>query len=140
MQTLALDLEGTLISNVVSCWARPGLNDFLRWAVATFDRVVVFSAASPARVQCALDALVEMRDIEQRFAKLPIVNWSRIGHKKLEYVDAANPDQVWLVDDYEEYVDPSERHRWVAVNTWEAPYAPTDNELYRVQQAIEARL
>ena len=37
-RVLAMDLEGTLVSNAVSQLPRPGLYDFLEWAAATFER------------------------------------------------------------------------------------------------------
>jgi hypothetical protein len=43
---LALDLEGTLISNAVSQIPRPGLRDFLDYARTTFDEVVLFTTVS----------------------------------------------------------------------------------------------
>ena len=40
---LALDLEGTLISNAVSQIARPGLRPFLDEVRGQFDQLVVFT-------------------------------------------------------------------------------------------------
>jgi hypothetical protein len=37
---LTLDLESTLVSNAVSQFARPGLYDFLAWALSSFERIV----------------------------------------------------------------------------------------------------
>jgi hypothetical protein len=66
---IALDLEGTLISNAVRSFPRPGLSAFLDFCQAHFERVVLFSrqrgagAADPGcnrgRAFCALN-LVEL--------------------------------------------------------------------------------
>jgi hypothetical protein len=47
--TIALDLEGTLISNAVSQFPRPGLFTFLEYCHQNFDRSVVFTAVNEVR-------------------------------------------------------------------------------------------
>ncbi|MGD9830135.1 MAG: hypothetical protein AB7E70_06365 [Hyphomicrobiaceae bacterium] len=49
-RVLALDLEGTLISNAMSCIPRPGLFAFLEGCREMFARVVLFAAVLEARV------------------------------------------------------------------------------------------
>jgi hypothetical protein len=46
---LALDLEGTLISNAISQIPRPGLYLFLDNCSQKFDRIVIFTAISEKR-------------------------------------------------------------------------------------------
>ena len=41
---IALDLEGTLISNAVSQFPRPGLYSFLEYCQENFSRIVIFTA------------------------------------------------------------------------------------------------
>ena len=50
LHVLALDLEGTLISNAMSCIPRPGLFAFLEGCREMFARVVLFTAVLEARV------------------------------------------------------------------------------------------
>ena len=40
---VAIDLEGTLISNAVSQFPRPGLYYFLEYCYKNFDRLVIFT-------------------------------------------------------------------------------------------------
>ena len=40
VEVLALDLEGTLVSNAMSQIARPGLRDFLEFCGEAFPRIV----------------------------------------------------------------------------------------------------
>jgi hypothetical protein len=47
--TIALDLEGTLISNAVSQFPRPGLFTFLEYCHKSFDRLVIFTAVNEVR-------------------------------------------------------------------------------------------
>ena len=72
--TLALDLEGTLISNAMSQIPRPGLNDFLVRSRALFDRVVIYTAVAESRfrgiaAQLAAEGFVSAT---LNVAKLPI--------------------------------------------------------------------
>jgi hypothetical protein len=48
-KVLALDLEGTLISNAVSIFPRPGLYNFLEFCHDTFDKIVLFTSVSEER-------------------------------------------------------------------------------------------
>jgi hypothetical protein len=47
--TIALDLEGTLISNAVSQFPRSGLFAFLKYCHENFDRLVIFTAVNEVR-------------------------------------------------------------------------------------------
>ncbi len=49
IEVLALDLEGTLISNAMSQIARPGLRDFLEFCGAAFSRLVMYTFISEDR-------------------------------------------------------------------------------------------
>ena len=57
-KTLALDLEGTLISNALpmDCTPRPGLWDFLSWAKRHF-RVVLYTNVFPRRARASRTSL-----------------------------------------------------------------------------------
>lgn len=48
-QVLALDLEGTLISNAISQIPRPGLFEFLSRCTELFPRIVIFTAIAERR-------------------------------------------------------------------------------------------
>jgi hypothetical protein len=62
--TIALDLEGTLISNAVSQFPRPGLFTFLEYCHQNFDRVVIFTAVNEVRfrsISRTLCVLINLR-------------------------------------------------------------------------------
>lgn len=58
-RVLALDLEGTLISNALSIFPRPGLRDFLEDCRASAPAIVLFTAVSASRVRTIQQLLVE---------------------------------------------------------------------------------
>jgi NLI interacting factor-like phosphatase len=61
--TIALDLEGTLISNAVSQFPRPGLFTFLEYCHRNFNRLVVFTAVNEVRFRSIARTLAENRDV-----------------------------------------------------------------------------
>lgn len=135
-RVLALDLEGTLISSAVSQFPRPGLRGFLEWALATFERVVIFTSVRAELARSVLATLVEYGDAPAAAADLEVVDWSgRV--KDLRFVRGATPDEVVLVDDQERVIEPSQRGRWVAIAEWDDPSAD-DRELARVRALLAA--
>ena len=57
VKVLALDLEGTLISNAVSQIARPGLFDFLEDCRELFPRIVIFTSVNEERFRAIANLL-----------------------------------------------------------------------------------
>jgi NLI interacting factor-like phosphatase len=128
---LALDLEGTLISNAMSRFPQPGLLRFLEGVQAHFPRVVLFTAVSEARVRPILELLVDEGTAPLWFRAIEIVTWT--GEvKDLRFIDSCEPLDARLVDDLESYVHPEQRAQWVPIIPFVAPYAATDRELDRV--------
>lgn len=136
-RVLALDLEGTLISSAVSQFPRPGLRDFLAWALGAFERVVVFSSVRAEVAREVMATLVEYGDAPAAFADVEIVAWQG-KLKDLGFVRGATPAEVLLVDDQERVIDPAQRDRWVAVAEWDDPAVTDDRELERVRSVLEA--
>ena len=61
--TLALDLEGTLISNAMSQLPRQGLYAFMEGCAQRFERVVIFSAVRAERTRAILETLAAEGDV-----------------------------------------------------------------------------
>ena len=61
--TIALDVEGTLISNAVSQFSRPGLFTFLEYCHQNFDRLVLFTAVNEVRFRSISRTLAELLHI-----------------------------------------------------------------------------
>jgi hypothetical protein len=59
--------------------------------------------------------------------------------KDLRFIQDADVEKTLLLDDYEGYVHPEQRHRWIAVEPFVAPYSSGDRELLRVRGLLEAR-
>ena len=61
--TIALDVEGTLISNSVSQFPRSGLFTFLEYCHQNFDRLVIFTAVNEVRFRLIARTLAELLQI-----------------------------------------------------------------------------
>ena len=70
---IALDLEGTLISNAVSQIPRPGLWSFLEGCRSLAARVVIFTAVSEERFRAIAGVLVEDGFAPEWFASIDYV-------------------------------------------------------------------
>ena len=72
---LALDLEGTLISNAMSQIPRPGLHAFLSRCRELFTRIVMFTTVDEASFRKIEQSLVEEGFAPDWFATLKYVQW-----------------------------------------------------------------
>ena len=138
-RVLALDLEGTLISNAVSCFPRPGLYAFLEFCRDRFDRVVLFTTVPENRCRPILNALVDEGSAPAWLRDIEFVEWTG-PHKDLRFIRDADAATALLVDDLETYVHPEQRSQWIPIAQFAAPYPPTDTELGHVIERLRARL
>ena len=125
---LALDLEGTLISNAVSQIPRPGLFSFLEEASRLFPRIVIFTAVREATFRSVAQGLVDSGDAPAWFADLEYVNWHGTA-KDLRFIKDACIEDIVLVDDFEGYVMAEQKQHWIAIKSYENPYGTDDREL-----------
>jgi hypothetical protein len=108
--TIALDLEGTLISNAVSQFPRPGLFIFLEYCHQNFDR------------------LAEAQDVPAWFVDLEYINWHGT-YKDLSFIPEGVIDRTILIDDRIEYIHPDQKDRWLEIPGYDYPYPDDDREL-----------
>ncbi|MEW8030219.1 MAG: NIF family HAD-type phosphatase [Candidatus Thiodiazotropha sp.] len=135
--TIALDLEGTLISNAFSQFPRPGLRAFLDYCVKRFDRVVLFTCVNEERVRNIWTALESDGHIPSELIDIEIVQWQG-RYKDLNYL-GISPVNTLLIDDQEAYVEPEQKANWVDIKCWDYPYERDDLELVTVLVKIESK-
>jgi hypothetical protein len=68
--TIALYLKGTLISNAVSQFPRPGLFTFLEYCHQKFDRLVIFTVVNEVRFRSISRTLSEAQDVPAALQQL----------------------------------------------------------------------
>lgn len=129
--TLALDLEGTLISNAVSQFPRHGLFNFLSWCYDNFSRIVLFTAVRPELARSIIKDLASRNDVPTWFADIEIVEWS--GKKKdLLFINECQPKEVLIVDDQECYIVDSQKSQWIHIKEYTRPFSVQDDELEQI--------
>lgn len=135
---LAVDLEGTLISNAVSAFARPRLAEFLGWASTRFAQVVLYTAVPAARAAVVLKRVTELDGVPA--AVMPTRVLTQEGPcKGLHHVDR-DTWPILLLDDQAGAVCPDEVEQWVPIQPWSAPYANDDDGLRGARQLLEAAI
>jgi NLI interacting factor-like phosphatase len=126
--TIALDLEGTLISNAVSQFPRPGLFTFLEYCHQSCARLVIFTAVNEVRFRSIARTLVEAGDVPDWFVDLEYINWHGT-YKDLSFIPHCTIDRTILIDDRIEYIHPDQKDRWMEIPGYEYPYPDDDREL-----------
>jgi hypothetical protein len=140
IKVIALDLEGTLISNAMSQFPRPGLYQFLEFCRRHFERMVIFTAVSEERTRHIAQILAETGDVPAWFASsLEYIVWSG-EHKDLKFVEGANIEEILLLDDQEAYIHPEQKEQWLPVKEYQTPYTEDDDELKELSKLIKAKI
>jgi len=126
---LALDLEGTLISNAISQIPRPGLRRFLEEVRSEFERLVLFTTVPKDRVRAIATLLQSEGSVPAWFPELQYIEWSG----KTKDLRCVSPviGSALLLDDHGPYVHPGQRHLWVEIPLFGSPY-PSDDDGLRV--------
>ena len=139
LKVLALDLEGTLISNAVSQIARPGLFDFLEDCRKLFPRIVIFTSVNEERFRSIATLLITEGYAPNWFAEIEYISWSGES-KNLIFVDGALPGEILLVDDYEKYIHPGQESQWIKAPEFDHPYSDDDLGLREILRHLRIRV
>lgn len=136
---LALDLEGTLISNAMSQIPRPGLAEFLTRCAELCPRIVMFTTVKEEQFRTIARLLVDEEVVPAWFADMEYITWHG-ETKDLRFVPGVHPHQVLLVDDFEKYVHPGQEAQWMQVEHFDYPYSSTDTGLAKMLSALTDRI
>ncbi|WP_102947073.1 NIF family HAD-type phosphatase [Stenotrophomonas sp. VV52] len=131
---LALDLEGTLISNATSQIPRPGLYRFLEEIHARFDRLVMFTTVPEQRFRSIATLLVRDGCAPEWFADLQYIIWS--GQTKDLRLASPTLGDALLLDDYGPYVHSGPEHLWIQVPLFGSPYPEDDDGLHGALRSL----
>jgi len=135
---LAMDLEGTLISNAVSQIPRPGLFSFLQYVHSRFSRLVIFTSVPEPLARRICNLLVSEKVAPVWFAHVPYVVWEG-PTKDLRFV-VPEVGQALLFDDHSPYVHPGQEKLWVEIPLFGTPYADGDTGFDLAKLRIDERL
>lgn len=139
VSVLALDLEGTLISNAMSQIPRPGLGEFLEHVYTLFERVVLYTTVSEQKARGIAHQLVSEGAAPAWLEQIEYVSWPGTT-KDLSLIPGIHWRNALLVDDYEAYVHPGQKSQWVEIEQFGYPYPDHDRQLVVALTEIEERL
>lgn len=139
MRVIALDLEGTLISNAMSQIARPGLYDFLEECRNLCSRIVIFTTVKEDLFYQIATTLVSEGLAPGWFKEIEYVHWSG-ETKNLSFINNVDHTQVVLVDDFEGYVCAEQKSQWIEIKHFCYPYSDADEELKSVLRKLELHM
>ncbi|WP_411849341.1 NIF family HAD-type phosphatase [Stenotrophomonas sp. LGBM10] len=135
---LALDLEGTLISNAISQIPRPGLFQFLENVRSQFEELVMFTTVPEPLTRNIAGLLVREGSAPEWFTQLSYVQWSG-KTKDLSYV-CPRLGGALLLDDHGPYVHPGQEQFWVEIPLYGSPYSEDDKGLKIASARLLERL
>lgn len=124
---LALDLEGTLISNAVSQFPRPGLRDFVETCLAFYDKVVLFTFVKEELSRPILLALEKDGYLPENFAAIVGIIRPDGSRKDLRLV-AKNPRAALLIDD-DDVAMPGQEKRVLRIPQFMPPFDHSDDRV-----------
>ena len=136
--TIALDLEGTLISNAVSQFPRPGLRVFLDSCEERFNRVCVYTAVRDVVCVPIIKTMVDEQNAPSWLLETELVQWDRTV-KDLSNISNSEIKDCLILDDNPDYIVESQVSKWIQIEKFSSPYPDSDRELERVQSVIEKR-
>ena len=128
LKVIALDLEGTLISNAVSQIPRPHLFEFLERCKSITCRVVMFTTINEELFRKIASMLVLEGVAPEWFKEIEYINW-RGKTKNLEFIPNSEVDSSILVDDFYAYIKDGQEANWVEIKQFSYPYSDDDQEL-----------
>ena len=137
--TIALDLEGTLISNAVSQFPRPGLRGFLDFCAERFNRVCIYTAVRDEVTLQIIRTMVDEETAPSWILQSELIQWDRTV-KDLTNIPECEITECVIVDDNPDYIVDSQVSQWIHIEKYSSPYSKDDRELERVQALIEQRL
>ena len=137
MITLALDIEGTLISHASTMIPRPGLRAFLEFCGGKFNRIVFLSFVDEERGRVILNHMADEGHMPEwvRTAEYFHARGGKPGAKDLRQL-GVEPDQALLVDDQPQVLPREQLHRLVQVPEFKVPFPANDQALDEAQNRI----
>ena len=136
--TIALDLEGTLISNAVSQFPRPGLREFLLFCAEQFERVCIYTAVRDEVCVPIIQTMVDEENAPKWILESELIQWDRTV-KDLVNIPNSEIADCLILDDNPDYIVDTQVSQWIQIEKFMAPYPDSDRELERVTTVIEER-
>jgi hypothetical protein len=136
---LALDLEGTLMGNVASAVARPGLHRFLTCCRSLVARLVVVASVPEPQFREVARRLVAEASAPAWFADVEYA-LRHADSNEAPQLSHAEPPFTLLVGGPGSQADADHKSQWLAVPKYEPSPDSDDGELDRILEEIARRV
>ena len=130
IKVIALDLEGTLISNALSQIPRPNLFSFLEDCNSFCDRIVIFTTVGEDKFREIATLLVDEEVAPSWFKDIEYINWEG-KTKDVTFISDVESHEVLLIDDFSGYVHLGQESQWIEAKQFAYPYSEQDLELVK---------
>ena len=145
MKILALDIEGTLISNAVSIFPRNYLYKFLEYVNTKFDRIVIMTCLEQRKFREVANILCKNYEAPSWFENLEYIHWKIFQtidwyssqpefYKSLKFINE-DISNSWIIEDMGKYICPGEESQWIPIKSFERPYKK-DKEFKRIMKIL----
>lgn len=146
IKVIALDFEGTLVSNAISLFPRPGLFDFLEFCRVSFERIVMFTYVDENNLRRFIKILYDEGNVPEWFVNVEYVNWQdrpesiNKRYKDLTCIPDSKLAEVIIVDDMEKLFKDEHKQNLVLIESYSHPYTEDDNEFERIKKVLSAKI
>ena len=137
---IALDLEGTLISNAMSQFPRPGLYNFLTAVKRLAHRVVMFTGVREPLFRQIAATLCNEGRAPSWFLDIEYVKWNHLLKKDLQYIKNIRIERSVIIDDVPEYIKEEHMPQFVHIRQYDRPYSLQDREFDRILTILQERV
>ncbi|MFC2131595.1 NIF family HAD-type phosphatase [Bacteroidota bacterium] len=138
---LALDLEGTLITDRITIVPRPGLYEFLEYCKSKFERIVMMTSVPLEYFLQTREHLLEIEAVPKWFIKVPYINYadfeeSEFGEfKDLRCIPESKVDEILIIDDMEWFIRNEQNQQWISITPFKGNQ--DDNELIKIMKYFD---
>ena len=144
-KVIALDFEGTLVSNAVSLILRPGLYEFLEFCKANYSRIVMFTVVSKKRLYYCIDLLIQNKEIPDWFSQIEYIDWaykpeSNFGQfKDLRCIPDANVEEIIIIEDMPDMIVKKQIEQYIQISSFDYRNPENDTELKRIENILKTK-
>ena len=141
LKILALDLEGTLVTDRLTKVPRPGLYDFLEYCNSKFERIVMMTSVPEEYFLQTIDHLLEIEAVPKWFNNVPYINYpdceeSEFGEfKDLRCIPNSKVDEIVIIDDMEWFIRNEQKQQWISIIPFKGNQ--DDNELIKIMKYFD---
>lgn len=140
---IALDFEGTLVSNMVSLFTRPRLYEFLEFCKTNFQRIVIFTFVDEPDFRKAAELLVNEKSVPEWFSLIEYINWKDSDYsdnkryKDLRCIPNSEINEIYIIDDIPQFIREEQKGQYIQIEPYYGPEEIEDFEFDRIIQLLK---